>query len=338
MVVYCLKFVLRGESPRDYADFLRSLKFPPSISICDIPDRLARHVNNTLPGFFSPHDGMLFPVNDDNLLAAEQGLLKKSLPWVLDDVASSFTKSSDSKSQIDDIHPITGVIHRYCLFDRFHERNSSQRSSLLRRVTLVPELHGLINTGVEEQLHSSIGRSNYCLNTMKPSHHLFMMRLKIHQHNNEINATFKRRIENTFSAQAGHQVKTTYDRHGRLVLRQGNAGFLQDICGEHRSSRVASPFTSAAVNPISSPVHEGSPAEIDLPLSPVIPVTGSREKVASTDLDKKREVSTSPATDTPVLPTCSAPDGDHSSASTTQAAKSGPENVKVRHIIQSNLV
>ena len=49
MVVYCLKFVLRGESPRDYADLLRSLRFPPSISISDIPDRLASHVNSTVP-------------------------------------------------------------------------------------------------------------------------------------------------------------------------------------------------------------------------------------------------------------------------------------------------
>ena len=31
---------------RDYADLLRSLRFPPSISICDIPERLASHVNN----------------------------------------------------------------------------------------------------------------------------------------------------------------------------------------------------------------------------------------------------------------------------------------------------
>ena len=42
MVVYCIKFVLRGESPREktepYVDILRSLAFPPSINIFDMPD------------------------------------------------------------------------------------------------------------------------------------------------------------------------------------------------------------------------------------------------------------------------------------------------------------
>ena len=164
-VVYCLKFVLRGESPRDYADLLRSLRFAPSISICDIPDRLARHVNNTVPGFFSPHNGMLFDSTEDNLQAAEQGLLVKSLPWLQDDGALHAMISTDDEGAAN-IHPMTGVTDRYCLSDRFHERNSGERSALLRRVTLVPELNGLINTEVEEQLHSSIGRSNYCLNKM----------------------------------------------------------------------------------------------------------------------------------------------------------------------------
>ena len=88
MVVYCLKFVLRGQSPNDYADLLRSLKFSPSISICDIPDRLAKHANNTLPGFFSPYNGMLFPSTEESLSDAEQGLLVKSLRI---DTASSIT-------------------------------------------------------------------------------------------------------------------------------------------------------------------------------------------------------------------------------------------------------
>lgn len=76
MVVYCLKFVLRGESPRDYADLLRSLKFPPSISICDIPERLASHVNNNVPGFFSPDDGRLFPLTEDILQLLKKVPLK----------------------------------------------------------------------------------------------------------------------------------------------------------------------------------------------------------------------------------------------------------------------
>lgn len=53
MVVYCIKFVLRGESPRDYVDMLRSLAFPPSINISDMPHRIATHANNTMFPIFS---------------------------------------------------------------------------------------------------------------------------------------------------------------------------------------------------------------------------------------------------------------------------------------------
>ena len=100
-VVYCLKFVLRGESPRDYVNLLRSLKFPPSVSICDIPDRLARYmyVNNTLPGFFPLYHGMLFPSTEENLLNAEQGLFVKSLSWLHDDGASTLANSATKAKQ-----------------------------------------------------------------------------------------------------------------------------------------------------------------------------------------------------------------------------------------------
>ena len=52
MVVYCIKFVLRGESPRDDFDMLRSLAFPPSINISDMPHRIATPANITVPHFF----------------------------------------------------------------------------------------------------------------------------------------------------------------------------------------------------------------------------------------------------------------------------------------------
>ena len=273
MVVYCLKFVLRGESPRDYADLLRSLKFPPSISICDIPERLASHVNSSAPGFFSPHDGRLFPLTENNLAAAEQGVLEKSLPWIHSEGAPSFPSAVSltvdlETEESDSVHPTTKVPDRYCLSDRFHETNSSQRRALLRRVTLVPELNGIVNTEAEEQLHNIIGRSNYCLNTMKPVNHLFMMRLKIQLHNTGINSAFREKIENTFSAQAGRAVKTDLDNHGRLLLRQRNT---QSTSGPayipHPSSRTASP-TSA------DPQFD----ETQEPMSPIIPVSASKAK------------------------------------------------------------
>jgi len=274
MVVYCLKFVLRGESPRDYADLLRSLKFPPSISICDIPERLASHVNNSVPGFFSPHDGRLFPITDSNLAAAEQGVLGKSLPWIHNEGAPSFPSAADSLTvnreteEFESVHPTTKVPDRYCLSDRFHETNSSQRRTLLRRVTLVPELNGIVNTEAEEQLHNIIGRSNYSLNTMKPVNHLFTMRLKIQLHNTGINCAFREKIESAFSAQVGRAVKTDLDNHGRLLLRRRNT---QSRTGP---AHIPSP-SSPAEPPASADLLFDEP---EAPISPIIPVSASKAK------------------------------------------------------------
>ena len=326
--MYCLKFVLRGESPRDYADMLRSLRFPPSVSICDIPERLARHVNNALPGFFSPHDGMLFSLTEDNLQAAEQGLLTKSVPWVHEERAITTTNSGITPNE--GYHPITGVSDRYCLFDRFHEKNSSQRSSLLRRVSLVPELNGLINTEAQEQLHSLIGRSNYCLNTMKPSTHLFMMRLKIHHHNKDINDVFRSKIEKTFSAQAGQQVETSLDVHGRLVLKRRHVSILRNECDPKTdcpaTSRLENPTVS--VVPDSPTENKGSSSEFDLPMSPVIPVSASRVKLSSTDsINAKHPVGIS--NQTIKSPASSLPGNESSRVRTPQVTMSGSKNLKV---------
>lgn len=259
MVVYCLKFVLRGESPRDYADLLRSLKHPPSISISDIPDRLASHVNNNVPRFFTPNNGRLFPVTKDNIAAAEQGILHKRLPWIHNEGAPSVPFPENDCQIEESLHPITRVADRYSLSDRFHERNSSQKRALLSRVTLVPELNGIVNTEAEEQLHSLIDRFNYCLNTMKPVNHLFMMRLKIHLHNSSMNSTFRAKIEKTFSAQAGHAVETEQDSYGRLLLRREITHLTQQ-----------------------KPRHEPNQAsiseEVEQPLSPIIPVSSPNAK------------------------------------------------------------
>ena len=220
MVVYCLKFVLRGESPRDYVDMLRSLRFPPSIKISDIPHRLASHANRTVPGFFRPHDGRLFRPSPENIRAAEEGKLILHLPW-LQDVNPSTTLSPDVNGSREDVHPSTGVKDRYSLSDRFHERNSSSKPDLLRRVTLVPEINAIINTEVEEQLHNSINRSNCSLNMMSPVNHLFTMRLKLHYSNRAINEAYRARLHKTMHAHSGPNVVILLDGLGRLTVHKG---------------------------------------------------------------------------------------------------------------------
>ena len=217
MVVYCLKFVLRGESPRDYVDLLRSLAFPPSINISDMPHRIAAHANHTIPQFFRPHDGRLFSPSEANISAAKEGRLVRHLPWVQ---GATLPKALRFSSDHDDrVHPITGVSDRYSLCDRFHERNSSSAPDLLRRVTLVPELNAVINTEVEEQLHNSINRSNYTFNMMLPGNHLFMMRIKIHTSNVRINDVYKRKLEKAIRSQTGPGRSLQHDSEGILLLQ-----------------------------------------------------------------------------------------------------------------------
>lgn len=231
LVIYCLKFVLRGESPRDYADLLRSLKYPPSVTISDIPHRLAIHTNNTVPGFFSPNEGRLFSPNDTNIKLAEEGKLQRRLPWL----ANNFVVGN-VKSVTDNVHPATGQKDRYSLSDRFHERNSSNRADILRRATLSPELNGVVNTEAEEQIHRSLNCLNYSLNNMKPVNHMFIMRLKIHLSNEDRNSAFKMMLERTFSAHAGATIQVELNAQGKFQKVQGQirAGF-KNMTGHEQS-------------------------------------------------------------------------------------------------------
>ena len=52
-------------------------------------------------------------------------------------------------------HPITGSAHHLALFDRLHERNSSNEVEALRRIACINELCGQINSQVAEQIHGS---------------------------------------------------------------------------------------------------------------------------------------------------------------------------------------
>ena len=51
----------------------------------------------------------------------------------------STSKQSDFKK---DAHPVTGSDAHLCLFDKFHERNSSSKIEALRRIANIPQLNG----------------------------------------------------------------------------------------------------------------------------------------------------------------------------------------------------
>ncbi len=77
-MVYSIKFNLRAESPRDYADILLSWKHFPNVSIYDFARGLATHTNLREPEkfTFSPHEGRLAEATTDNLQLAGEGKLK----------------------------------------------------------------------------------------------------------------------------------------------------------------------------------------------------------------------------------------------------------------------
>ncbi|XP_059906610.1 uncharacterized protein LOC132456282 [Gadus macrocephalus] len=172
--VVSLKCNIRAESPRDYADLLLSWKHMPNVSIYDFARGLAVHANLREPEKipFSPHEGRLLDPSPGNIQWAANGGTVH-LPWL------------NTKKTVPDLggHPLTGSAEHYCLYDTFHEGNTKDPKDVLRRIKMVPELAGKINSQVAEQLFSTMKKSNYYMNMLSPSAHVFLMRNVIHNYN-----------------------------------------------------------------------------------------------------------------------------------------------------------
>ena len=81
------------------------------------------------------------------------------------------------------VHPITGSDIHLCLFDRFHEGNSSSDIEYLRRINNIPQLNSVVNSQVQEQLHLRFDKNKSFLNMMKPANHIFLFRSIINYYN-----------------------------------------------------------------------------------------------------------------------------------------------------------
>ncbi|ROL55332.1 hypothetical protein DPX16_22808 [Anabarilius grahami] len=212
-VVYSVKFLIRAESPRDFSDMLFSWKHMPNICIYDFARGLATHANVRRPEAmpFAPFEGLLAEDTEDNLRAALSGTLTVSLPWL------------NEKKLDEDVscHPVTGSSDHYALYDKFHESNSKDVRDSLRKIQIVPELAGSVNTQAAEQLFSGMRKNNYFLNMMSPTTHMFFVRNILHIQNEEKNKSMLKKI------QKGHS-KTTVnlqkDSLGRLVVDKENRG------------------------------------------------------------------------------------------------------------------
>ncbi|XP_070399217.1 uncharacterized protein [Nothobranchius furzeri] len=178
-IVYSVKFNLRAESPRDFADLLLSWKHMPNVCVYDFARGLAAHTNLRVPDKlpFHPHEGRLAEPTEENVKAAQDGSLKVNLPWL--------HERMDSVNE--DPHPVTGSSDHYVLYDRFHEGNTKDPKDKLRRIQLVPELKGWLNSQVVEQFFANMRKNNYFLSNMSPSTHVFLMRNITHHYNTVTN-------------------------------------------------------------------------------------------------------------------------------------------------------
>ncbi|XP_039469465.1 uncharacterized protein LOC120440656 [Oreochromis aureus] len=125
-IVYSVKFNLRAESPRDFADLLLSWKHMPNVCVYDFARGLVAHTNLRVPDKlpFHPHEGRLAEPTEENVKAAQDGSLKVNLPWL--------HERMDSVNE--NPHPVTGSSDHYVLYDRFHEGNTKDPKDILHRI------------------------------------------------------------------------------------------------------------------------------------------------------------------------------------------------------------
>ncbi|XP_052435978.1 uncharacterized protein LOC127975954 [Carassius gibelio] len=239
-VVYSLKCNLRAESPRDFVDLLFSWKHMPNIIIYDFARGLATHANLRAPESIPihPHEGRLAEPTQENITLARSGNLKVSLPWLEE-------KKSASDPQG---HPLTGSSDHYILSDRFHENNTKDSRDVLRKITIVPQLAGKINSQVAEQLFSKMRKNNYFLNMSQPSTHLFQMRTIIHHYNENKNNKVRTRLMKTFGS------KLVMNMHGQAVLENSDISIDElvptDIEMEHVTTTSMTVPTSSKCKPV----------------------------------------------------------------------------------------
>ncbi|XP_034082919.1 uncharacterized protein LOC117553203 isoform X2 [Gymnodraco acuticeps] len=205
-VVYSVKFNLRAESPKDFTDMLLSWKHFPNVTVYDYARGLASHANcrQPLDPPFHPHEGRLLHPSPKNIKLAAERKLRVDLAWL------KHRKEEEDK----DCHPITGSSDHYALLDVFHQCNSKDDRDLLRRIELVPELAGHINSLCAEQLFSGMRKNNYFLNMLTPSAHIFLQRDILHLYNVDRN----NKVKEQFKTIVGSNTAFSLDVNGRITL------------------------------------------------------------------------------------------------------------------------
>ncbi|KAK9976915.1 hypothetical protein ABG768_018736 [Culter alburnus] len=149
------------------------------------------------------------------------------------------SQSNDITEALDKSHPITRTSDRFSLYDRFHQLNQKQEKEKLRSLDLVPELTGLINSSMAEQLNRELANSRYFLCQLKDVHYMFALRLVFHLHNSRVNKSFMEKMlrQTQGAAEVGLDGRlslfTTYtDSRLQNPERQGNVKEKESISGK----------------------------------------------------------------------------------------------------------
>ena len=200
-IVYYLNSLRRAESVRDYVDGYLSMLHPPTVTIFDSAHLLSIHGNgetrredviksghgNDDGKLFFPYEGRIADAQDlANVQNALGGNMQVHLPC-LGNVTPVCQRGGNN-------HPITGIAFRFALLDRFHENNTTVEIECLRKIKLVPELFGKVNTNIAEQTFAKHNDSKNFLNHMRPVFHYYLLRSIVNESNHEINENEMKRL------------------------------------------------------------------------------------------------------------------------------------------------
>ena len=98
---------------------------------------------------FNPFNGrMADPEDQDIMQMANDNNLHVSFPWIAKQEQQKNKTCTESNT-----HAVTGSDVHLCLFNKFHERNTTSKTEVLRRIGNITELNGKFNSEIEGQLH-----------------------------------------------------------------------------------------------------------------------------------------------------------------------------------------
>ena len=195
---------------------------------------VANHANNTRKEdnrkygkadeegrLFFPYEGRVASSDDSkSIRLSKENLLEVNFPWMS-------TTNKPLKEIEGNVHPITGSDIHLCLFDRFHEGNSSSDIEYLRRINNIPQLNSVVNSQVQEQLHLRFDKNKSFLNMMKPANHIFLFRSIINYYNIKQNSLLLKKLQQQIP------LPITFDIYGRAIYeRNSEDGLMKKSSGE----------------------------------------------------------------------------------------------------------